>query len=257
VAVGQFAVPASAGAMTFSGSNVSCATASNLTDRASLRYVTGYERPSSDPFCPLVSQGTVALSCTPCATQLYPIPIVANGSASVPGIMSSAVSCATCPYHGACADGDVVASPGYWGAPSADGSISFQLCPSGYCCGSSPCGSMDGCNGHRRGPLCGHCDAGYTEALFSTRCVATSRCRAWHWAVVAAALVVRAAVWAYSAGIIFPSKDKAALIGLALNYMQVRRLHIGVAGCVVALWSPSLRSSALAFRFADAQLRAR
>ena len=59
--------------------------------------------------------------------------------------------------------------------------VSFALCPSGYCCDDDadsewPCVAIDGCAGGRVGQLCGQCGVGLVEALGSARCLQSDSC---------------------------------------------------------------------------------
>ena len=59
-------------------------------------------------------------------------------------------------------------------------------CPAGYCSppqeGNIP--EYNRCQGNRSGKLCGHCNEGYTETLYSTKCKPSHQCRYyWFWLV--------------------------------------------------------------------------
>ena len=84
------------------------------------------------------------------------------------------ISCHECPYGAKC-DHGIASVPNFWGYKK--GSLAyFQHCPDDYCCSTRQCYSIDGCAHNRVGRLCGQCDEGYTEALFSSRCVPNDRC---------------------------------------------------------------------------------
>ncbi len=85
--------------------------------------------------------------------------------------------CSLCPYGANCSlEGDVVASPNFWGYAEQTGQIIMLRCPNGYCCQSSPCQNMKSCSDNRAGMFCGRCKPGFTEAVFSSHCIQDSNC---------------------------------------------------------------------------------
>ena len=87
------------------------------------------------------------------------------------------ISCHECPYGAAC-DHGIRAVPNFWGY--VDGEYAhFQHCPPDYCCSDTKC-AINACAEHRRGRLCGQCDPGYSEAMFSSKCVPDESCHQ-HW----------------------------------------------------------------------------
>ena len=90
------------------------------------------------------------------------------------------ITCEECPYGGHCA-GDVGARLNYWGYID-DGKVSFLECPEEYCCQEEKCTDYNACNDHRTGILCGECESGYSQALFSSDCVPDDTCNdSWVW----------------------------------------------------------------------------
>ena len=84
------------------------------------------------------------------------------------------IECRDCPYGGHCVQG-ITAIANFWGYK--EGQVArFQHCPKGYCCSTPRCASMNACHGYRQGRLCGRCEAGYAEALFSPDCVSNETC---------------------------------------------------------------------------------
>ena len=89
------------------------------------------------------------------------------------------VNCYRCPVGGNCSS-SLAAQPNFWGCPTDNDTVTFQLCPEGYCCLPSvdnKC-SYDnnsylhsGCQGNRTGILCGQCKQNFKEGLFTTECV--------------------------------------------------------------------------------------
>ena len=88
------------------------------------------------------------------------------------------ITCHECPYGAAC-DHGIRAVPNFWGY--IDGEYAaFQHCPPDYCCSDTKCTSINACAEHRHGRLCGRCDPGFSEAMFSAKCVPDESCRQ-HW----------------------------------------------------------------------------
>ena len=94
------------------------------------------------------------------------------------------VNCYRCPVGGNCSS-SLAAQPNCWGYPVNKDSVSYQLCPEGYCCLPSvdnKC-SYDntsylhsGCQDNRTGIFCGQCKQNFTEGLFTTECVRAKDC---------------------------------------------------------------------------------
>lgn len=84
------------------------------------------------------------------------------------------IECMDCPYGGHCVQG-ITAIANFWGY-KAGAVAKFQHCPKGYCCSTPRCSSMNACAPRRQGRLCGRCEAGYAEALFSPDCVSNETC---------------------------------------------------------------------------------
>lgn len=93
------------------------------------------------------------------------------------------ITCRPCPYGGRCRQ-QIAAVPNFWGYETNSG-IRFQNCPKGYCCTSMDCRGYNRCAPHRTGPLCGRCEDGFSEALFSSDCVPDDLCDStWLWPVL-------------------------------------------------------------------------
>lgn len=92
------------------------------------------------------------------------------------------IECMQCPYGGRCQQG-IRAVPNFWGY-IRESQVRFQHCPKGYCCASTGCNGFDICAKFRSGILCGECIPGFSEALFSARCVPDEECDpTWLWPV--------------------------------------------------------------------------
>ncbi len=158
-----------------------------------------------NPYCTGIGLGVMLATalefeCLPCPRGTYSLLSgFSNGTAGT----SSAFSCMDCPLGGNCNNGTcktlsftwarllatakecqlavhfrsgacahcagaIVATPGYWGAPTSLSSVSLVACPPGYCCdsetasdgGSTVCASLSTCAGNRAGALCGDCRSG-------------------------------------------------------------------------------------------------
>ena len=94
------------------------------------------------------------------------------------------VNCHPCPVGGNCSS-SLAAQPNFWGYPVNNDTVTFQLCPEGYCCMPSVDNKcfydnnsylLSGCQGNRTGILCGQCKRNFTEGLFTTKCVRVKDC---------------------------------------------------------------------------------
>ena len=76
-------------------------------------------------------------------------------------------------FLGGICDIDIRSVDNYWGFVDKSSKLSFQLCPRGYCCGSStvPCVSHDTCAVGRKGTLCGTCSEGYKQNFIGSNCI--------------------------------------------------------------------------------------
>ena len=89
----------------------------------------------------------------------------------------SEVHCKVCPLGANCT-GPINALPHYWGyKDTKDDSVTMVRCPDGYCCdGNDTCDGINSCNINRTGNICGKCQKGLSEALFSTECLSADSC---------------------------------------------------------------------------------
>ena len=92
-------------------------------------------------------------------------------------INKSTVHCKVCPLGANCT-GSIKALPKYWGYKnSLDDSVTMIRCPNEYCCkGNDTCNEINSCNKNRTGSICGKCQNGLSEALFSTDCIPDDTC---------------------------------------------------------------------------------
>ena len=122
-----------------------------------------------------VTKELVWISTERCAVGTYSIRRGKQSGYSVKEL----VNCYRCPVGGNCSS-SLAAQPNFWGYPTDNDTVTFQLCPEGYCCLPSvdnKC-SYDnnsylhsGCQDNRTGILCGQCKQNFTEGLFTTECV--------------------------------------------------------------------------------------
>jgi hypothetical protein len=162
------------------GVTLTCPEASSFADTAGGLY--GFASYAVQcPFCNsslynLVLASTLQFTCTPCAEGLYSLR--AGHSNGSPGVAVN-YPCLACPQGGLCTGGTVVATPGYWGQPDGNDTVTFAVCPAGYCCtgdGRWPCSAAAVCGGNRGGVLCGACAPGYVESLGSAQCAPVADC---------------------------------------------------------------------------------
>lgn len=140
-------------------------------------YLTTYSSPWDTPpnylNTPCYYYGsTLQFGCVNCPVGTYSMS--RGHSDGSPGSADN-LTCLACPFGGHCENGTLCATPGYWGSGSP--TVSFTLCPSGYCCDEFPCSAIDACTGHREGMLCGDCEQGYQPAVGSVACVRESQCK--------------------------------------------------------------------------------
>ena len=142
-----------------------------------------------------VTKELVWISTERCAVGTYSIRRGKQSGYSVKEL----VNCYRCPVGGNCSS-SLAAQPNFWGYPTDNDTVTFQLCPEGYCCLPSvdnKC-SYDnnsylhsGCQDNRTGILCGQCKQNFTEGLFTTECVRAKDCtHSWYLVVFFLALTI-------------------------------------------------------------------
>ena len=91
------------------------------------------------------------------------------------------IECEDCPYGGHCVQG-ITCVPNFWGHTYQNRAVRFQHCPKSYCCSSPGCPNINTCMDKREGILCGRCQNGYSEAIFSPLCIQNEKCGPfWVW----------------------------------------------------------------------------
>ena len=84
--------------------------------------------------------------------------------------------CLPCPIGAHC-EGEIKATPNYWGYRDAIGHTVMIKCPDGYCCqDNTTCQEIYSCNEGRTGTLCGSCKPGLTESLLTPQCIPDKYC---------------------------------------------------------------------------------
>ena len=129
---------------------------------------------NSQLFCKVVKNRNLCyyinVQCEQCATKTYTLErgkLIFN--------KSNNIQCKQCPRGGNCDSGLVTAKPNFWGYKT-NMRVEFVQCPPGYCCKTEDCVNYYSCNGKRSGTLCGQCPAGFSESLFTTRCITNTKC---------------------------------------------------------------------------------
>lgn len=128
------------------------------------------------------------------------------------------IKCLECPYGGRCEQG-ISAVPNFWGF--IDGStVQFQHCPKGYCCGNTLCRSFNTCAIHRGGRLCGACEEGFSEAMFSSECVHNKYCNSnYLWPVVISSGIL------YALFLLFQKDMRDAMYMSGITWKDIRLRH--------------------------------
>ena len=88
----------------------------------------------------------------------------------------SKVHCKICPLGANCT-GSIKALPNYWGYKDfQDEFVTMIRCHEQYCCNrNNTCDGINSCNMKRIGNLCGKCQKGFSETLFTTECLSTEK----------------------------------------------------------------------------------
>ena len=81
---------------------------------------------------------------------------------------------------------------GFWGPYAKDGTARFIKCAPELCCIGNECQDNTSCNSenHRNGTLCTQCEKGYSESLYSEKCVPNQNCNPWPLYVVPILVIV-------------------------------------------------------------------
>ena len=114
-------------------------------------------------------------SCNLCGPSYYSMEKgVSRGIA-----VNNTVECIQCPFGATCIRRNIAAKANFWGYPvnTNPPSLRFILCPEHYCQAPSLDSKVyNSCQGNRGGTLCGSCNPGYSETLFSAECRKNAEC---------------------------------------------------------------------------------
>jgi len=126
---------------------------------------------------------TLELSCSPCEGNSYSL----QRGYALGSRLAAGFQCLPCPFGANCTQ-NILAKRNFWGYKEQKNPLSlhFIMCPAGYCSPPQEANfpEYNGCQGNRSGELCGRCDDGYTETLYSTKCRPSHQCKDyWFWPV--------------------------------------------------------------------------
>ena len=124
---------------------------------------------------------TLELSCSPCEGNSYSL----QRGYALGSRLAEGFQCLPCPFGANCTQ-NILAKPNFWGYKEQKNppSLHFTMCPAGYCSPPQEVNfpEYNGCQGNRSGELCGRCNDGYTETLYSTNCRPSHQCKDyWFW----------------------------------------------------------------------------
>ena len=127
-----------------------------------------------------------AFYCVPCPLQFYSL----NKSTLIDNRHNN-VNCQHCPPGGKCQEGVIKARDNFWGIlNNKTNLIEFFMLPNGYGCVGKQCQFYYSCAKNRKGTLCGECDDGYSESMYSPRCIANKNCQIKKFWISALVLVI-------------------------------------------------------------------
>ena len=126
---------------------------------------------------------TLELSCSPCEGNSYSL----QRGHALGSTLAARFQCLPCPFGANCTQ-HILAKRNFWGYKKQKNppSLHFTMCPAGYCSPPQEANfpEYNGCQGNRSGELCGCCNDGYTETLYSTKCRPSHQCKDyWFWPV--------------------------------------------------------------------------
>ena len=127
-----------------------------------------------------------AFYCVPCPLLFYSL----NKSTLMDNKQNNVI-CQHCPPGGKCQEGVITARDNFWGIlNSKTNLIVFFMLPNGYGCVGQQCQFYYSCAKNRKGTLCGECENGYSESMYSPRCIANRNCQIKKFWIIALVLVV-------------------------------------------------------------------
>ena len=114
------------------------------------------------------------LYCVPCNEEFYSLTSSQITMTNLDFEYYSNSSCEPCPYGALCKN-EIKSKANFWGEIYTQ-RLFMYLCTEGYCCQNLTCDTYNQCANNRAGKLCGRCEDGYSEALFSTQCIKNEDC---------------------------------------------------------------------------------
>ena len=127
-----------------------------------------------------------SLSCTLCAINEYNL----HGS-TFSNLSIERPNCWKCPPGAVCQNGRLKPVDNYWGyVDNKHGNLNLVQLPLGYGCSNKQCKRYDSCAENRQGTLCSTCIKGYSESMFSSKCVKNEYCNGRSFWAMAVALVI-------------------------------------------------------------------
>ncbi|KAL9973706.1 hypothetical protein ACROYT_G020194 [Oculina patagonica] len=158
-------------------SSIQCPIGSHLFLDNTTHFVYTEQRNS---FC-RINVTVLKYSCQFCSPGFYSI----QNGVSRGFIVNNTVKCLQCPFGASCIERNIAAKPNFWGYPTSSDppSLKFMACPEQYCREpTSDTQVHNSCQGNRMGTLCGKCNRGYSETLFSSECRKNEECdNYWFW----------------------------------------------------------------------------
>ena len=127
-----------------------------------------------------------SLTCSPCDVNQYNL----HGS-TISNATIDYIECLNCLPGAVCQNGRLKPVDNYWGyIDNKHGNLSLVQLPLGYGCSNKQCKRYDSCAENRQGTLCSTCIKGYSESMFSSKCVKNEYCNGRSFWAMAVALVI-------------------------------------------------------------------
>ena len=149
------------------------------------------------------------------------------------GLKVAFFSCLPCPYGAYCDFYTIEVMPNFWGylVEKRPPTLRFTLCPDNYCLANQSnywphFGSYNSCNKKRSGFMCGHCEPGYSETLFSAECKRSQDCDdKWFWLVFLALIFVMASFLVFKPPVVTFVAKQAFWFKRARNVNETESLN--------------------------------
>eukprot|EP00112_Aurelia_sp_Birch-Aquarium-sp1_P022878 Seg660.7 transcript_id=Seg660.7/GoldUCD/mRNA.D3Y31 product="hypothetical protein" protein_id=Seg660.7/GoldUCD/D3Y31 len=186
----------------YDNSNFICPIGSILSTR-------GFRSKNSNPGMSFVVLRLFSFYCQACQPDYYTLNYSILKNRTITGM-----KCSRCPAGGVCRSGIIRAKDNHWGhGGETKENITFVQLPRDYGCSSKECVTYNSCAKHRQGDLCGTCVPGYSESVFSSKCVPNENCRRIRfWLVGALVLTVYLIFFLYKIEIINFIKSQLMMV---------------------------------------------